>query len=31
LNYLQGLVSVIPPTRIERHATAPAWSAARPG
>lgn len=24
LNYLQGLVSVIPPTRVERHATAPA-------
>ena len=31
LNYLQGLVSAIPPTRVERHATAPAWSAARPG
>jgi signal transduction histidine kinase len=24
LNYLQGLASVIPPTRVERHATAPA-------
>lgn len=31
LNYLQALVSVIPPTRVERHATALAWSAARPG
>ncbi len=30
LNYLQALISVIPPTRVERHATAPAWSAAHP-
>lgn len=30
LNYLQGLVSAIPPTRVERYATAPAWSATRP-
>lgn len=31
LNYLQGLVSVIPPTRIERHATALVWSITHPG
>jgi CheY-like chemotaxis protein len=30
LNYLQGLVAVIPPTRVERHATAPVWSARHP-